>query len=166
MLLSPRCAVLLATGAVILVTGTPTSFYSPPHRRHANFQTFLRSMSVLFRMATGESWNGIMHDTTIVADCALILRDMPEKGLKAGTYVNGPLADAPNVTTLGLVLDEDYDNQCTFHSSVSLIYFVSFVILVAFIMFNLVIAIILDNYQIISEDESLTVNRMHMERFR
>lgn len=29
---------------------------------HANFNTFLNSMLVVYRMSTGESWNGIMHD--------------------------------------------------------------------------------------------------------
>lgn len=29
----------------------------------ANFKTFLTSMITLFRMSTGESWNGLMHDS-------------------------------------------------------------------------------------------------------
>jgi len=32
------------------------------YNRHANFNTFYVSCITLFRMATGESWNGIMHD--------------------------------------------------------------------------------------------------------
>ena len=30
--------------------------------RHANFQTVGRALLTLFRMVTGESWNGLMHD--------------------------------------------------------------------------------------------------------
>jgi len=33
--------------------------------QHANFENFENSMMTLFRMATGESWNGIMHDCMI-----------------------------------------------------------------------------------------------------
>jgi len=32
------------------------------YNRHANFKSFFTSCITLFRMATGESWNGIMHD--------------------------------------------------------------------------------------------------------
>ena len=30
--------------------------------RHANFETFGSAMLLLFRMATGENWNNVMHD--------------------------------------------------------------------------------------------------------
>ena len=33
--------------------------------RHANFENVLSSMEVLFRVTTGENWNGIMHDLMI-----------------------------------------------------------------------------------------------------
>jgi len=36
----------------------PYKFYN----EHCNFKTFYRSFLLLFRMSTGESWNGIMHD--------------------------------------------------------------------------------------------------------
>ena len=32
---------------------------------HANFETFARSLLTAFRMSTGESWNGIMHDCQV-----------------------------------------------------------------------------------------------------
>merc|ERR1711865_1050880 len=32
------------------------------YNEHCNFKTFYRSFLLLFRMSTGESWNGIMHD--------------------------------------------------------------------------------------------------------
>jgi len=36
--------------------------------RHANFQTFGMSFMTLFRCATGESWNGLMHDCMITEE--------------------------------------------------------------------------------------------------
>ena len=30
---------------------------------HCNFDTFFIALVTLFRCATGESWNGLMHDT-------------------------------------------------------------------------------------------------------
>ena len=32
------------------------------YNEHANFSNFGRALVTLFRMSTGESWNGIMHD--------------------------------------------------------------------------------------------------------
>ena len=42
--------------------------------RYANFETFGYSMLTLFRMATGEAWNGIMHDCMITKLSASITR--------------------------------------------------------------------------------------------
>jgi hypothetical protein len=40
---------------------------------HFNFESFGRSMSTLFRMATGEDWNGIMHDCQVLPPyCTLV----------------------------------------------------------------------------------------------
>ena len=32
------------------------------YNEHANFRNFGRALTTLFRMSTGEAWNGIMHD--------------------------------------------------------------------------------------------------------
>lgn len=40
-------------------------FPSPPHRRHANFSTAGKAITVLFRIVTGEDWNKIMHDCMV-----------------------------------------------------------------------------------------------------
>jgi len=40
--------------------------------RHANFETFGGALLTLFRMSTGESWNGIMHDALISKDCLFL----------------------------------------------------------------------------------------------
>jgi hypothetical protein len=31
--------------------------------KHANFKSFFLAMSTLWRACTGESWNGLMHDS-------------------------------------------------------------------------------------------------------
>ena len=46
--------------------------------RHANFKDFPSALLVLFRMSTGESWNGIMHDCMNMADCLYVQRQDSE----------------------------------------------------------------------------------------
>jgi len=149
--------------------------------RHANFTTFLRSMGTLFRMATGEAWNGIMHDAMTNDGCALLVQDFtdnttsPPTTWLAGSWLNGPSGREPNVSTYGLVQwvpgmedpkEGQWEDHCSPGAAICVIYFLVFMILVSFIMFNLVVAIILDNYQSTSEDESLAVNKSHMDQFR
>ena len=43
--------------------------YGENLNRHANFRDFPSAMMTLFRMATGESWNGIMWDAMVVSEC-------------------------------------------------------------------------------------------------
>jgi hypothetical protein len=40
--------------------------------RHANFRDFPSALLVLFRMSTGESWNGIMHDCMNMEGCLYV----------------------------------------------------------------------------------------------
>eukprot|EP00656_Telonema_subtile_P054003 TRINITY_DN7944_c0_g1_i4.p1 TRINITY_DN7944_c0_g1~~TRINITY_DN7944_c0_g1_i4.p1 ORF type:complete len:1564 (+),score=583.71 TRINITY_DN7944_c0_g1_i4:124-4815(+) len=42
------------------------------YNEHANFTNFYRSFLLLFRMSTGESWNGIMHDCMSVHGAAWV----------------------------------------------------------------------------------------------
>jgi hypothetical protein len=52
---------------------------------HANFNTFSRAMLTLFRVVTGENWNGLMHDCTVQEpQCSKALNDC---GLLWQTYV-------------------------------------------------------------------------------
>ena len=134
--------------------------------RQANFETFGRSIATLFRMATGESWNAIMHDTVLNEACMFMLKDKPELNLLYGEYVNGPDGQAPNVTTMNLKSGEDFRDQCGPGYAFSIIFFVSFILLIAFIMFNLVIAIILDNFQNTNEDENMPVTQDDLNHFR
>lgn len=42
------------------------------YNEHANFTNFYRSFLLLFRMSTGESWNGVMHDCMSVYSAAWV----------------------------------------------------------------------------------------------
>ena len=123
--------------------------------RYANFETFGFSMLTLFRMATGEAWNGIMHDCMITKDC--VYYQDPASG--DVTYYN-------QEDSFWQDLDEDtYTNQCTPHPVGAIIFFCFFCILCAFVMLNLVIAVILDNFQNNSKTSELGVSKEDMMHF-
>jgi hypothetical protein len=123
--------------------------------RYANFETFGFSMLTLFRMATGEAWNGIMHDCMITKDC--VYYQDPATG--DVTYYN-------QEDSFWQDLDEDtYTNQCTPHPVGTIIFFCFFCILCAFVMLNLVIAVILDNFQNNSKTSELGVSKEDMMHF-
>jgi len=133
--------------------------------RHANFANFPNALMLLFRMATGESWNGLMHNCMIHTGCVLIQNEAfkTANGITDEVfYIDfAELQDAP-YKSLG---KDDYENQCTPHASAAIIYFIVFVILCAFVMLNLVIAVILDNFQNSNQSEEVPVSRDDMVRF-
>ena len=53
---------------------------------HANFDSFPGALLTVFRMSTGESWNGIMHDCAIKTDCST------EKDCAMGTCCGSPIS--------------------------------------------------------------------------
>mmetsp|Transcript_3119 Transcript_3119/g.7221 ORF Transcript_3119/g.7221 Transcript_3119/m.7221 type:complete len:1718 (+) Transcript_3119:685-5838(+) len=123
--------------------------------RYANFEQFYYALLTLFRMSTGEAWNGLMHDCMIERECVLY-RD-PLTGVD--TYL-----DAADKTWQDK--DEKYwTNQCTPHPIGAILFFTFFVILCAFVMLNLVIAVILDNFQSNSQSEEAPVSKDHMARY-
>ena len=122
--------------------------------RHANFRNFFSSMLVLFRMTTGESWNGIMHDTMIKTACVEVLRwELLTSCSDAtcDTYVDqgDPILDS-------LESDVDYINRCGVFPIITVIYFCTFVVLCAFLLLNLVIAIIIDNFEDVNDEFAIT----------
>mmetsp|Transcript_3541 Transcript_3541/g.12709 ORF Transcript_3541/g.12709 Transcript_3541/m.12709 type:complete len:1714 (-) Transcript_3541:989-6130(-) len=151
--------------------------------RHANFRNFPNALMLLFRMATGESWNALMHDCMITELCMHIEKDGVDKILERdgltmeqleeqidaeefevvgdGTFYVDPGSDFLD----GLKEVDDYVNECSPHPSAAIIYFIVFVILCAFVMLNLVIAVILDNFQNSNQNEEAPVGRDHVVRF-
>jgi hypothetical protein len=108
---------------------------------YANFKNFFNSMLLLFRMATGESYNGVMHDC-MVKPPMCCSEDMMAEGL-CGKVNCGEPVGAP-------------------------IFFLSFFIMSALLMLNLLVAIILDNYseQENEEENMVEVKPEHMEKFK
>ena len=130
-------------------------FSSGGLHRYANFEQFGFSMLTLFRMATGEAWNGIMHDTMIVTDCILV--QDPSTGELS--YVD---QDDPGWSSLD---EKYYTNQCSPHPLISIVYFCFFILLCAFVMLNLVIAVILDNFESSSKDSECPVSKHDLQTF-
>ena len=54
--------------------------------RHANFKNFPMAMLTLFRLATGENWNGLMHE------CMILPPDCSGTADKPGDDCGSPLA--------------------------------------------------------------------------
>jgi hypothetical protein len=123
--------------------------------RYANFEEFHYALLTLFRMSTGEAWNGLMHDCMIVREC--VLYKDPTTGVES--YLD--LADK----TWFDAEEDSFTNQCTPHPIGAILFFCFFVILCAFVMLNLVIAVILDNFQSNSQNEEIPVSKEHMTRF-
>ncbi|CAG9459996.1 unnamed protein product [Pedinophyceae sp. YPF-701] len=146
--------------------------YNEDLSRHANFKNFPNAMLTLFRMATGESWNGIMWDTiepagqpSSVAPCYRLIRDIQGLGREDEYVTAEAMFQYEQSTGTDLEMAEDFWEGCGPGRAVSILYFVIFSILCAFVMLNLVIAIILDNYQISSQDEDLPVTGTDMQIF-
>mmetsp|Transcript_58372 Transcript_58372/g.186072 ORF Transcript_58372/g.186072 Transcript_58372/m.186072 type:complete len:1616 (+) Transcript_58372:485-5332(+) len=126
---------------------------------HANFESFPNALLVLFRMATGESWNGIMHDCMDNTECVKVT---PGFDIEGDQYYQmwfdkGSSFDLPS--------GYESEDMCSPHPSAAVIFFCVFVILCAFVMLNLVIAVILDNFQNSSQEEEAPVSQQHMDKY-
>ena len=112
-------------------------------------------------MATGESWNGIMHDCNISEQCIMLNRkvETDNETLPAGSYLNG------GDSILATLEPQVYDDQCGSPIIVTVVYFITFVMLCAFVLLNLVIAVILDNFQASTESEEMPVASGHLLRY-
>ena len=148
-----------------------TVLYGENIGRHANYETFFDGMLLLFRMCTGESWDGIMHDAMLEEDCILLRAPVPECSVYDACTVEECSVDANIWVDMVPVFEctgarecfagqSAFDTSCNYenhcgNAAVSIIFHIVFIILCAFVMLNLVIAIILDNFdQSNSEQES------------
>ena len=101
---------------------------------HANFDGFWNSMFLLFRMSTGESYNGLMHD-------AMVTGDDCRPGQKDWWAPVGQC-------TIEL------PSNCGSPGGAPL-FFLSFFIFSSLLLLNLLVAIILDNFEgVITNDTS------------
>jgi len=125
-------------------------FYSPGKNnwgdminRHANFFNFGMAMLTLARCVTGESFNGIMHDT--------MDEHWADNALRC-CYTCGPIVDGVAQSSCG--------------ASVSSVFLqMSFTMIAAAIILSLIIGVILDNFANIgSEQKAITMEQL--EEFR
>eukprot|EP00892_Ulva_mutabilis_P001295 jgi/Ulvmu1/11166/UM072_0002.1 len=134
--------------------------------RRANFDSIGTSLLVLFRMSTGESWNGIMHDCMVQTMCTVVVRPFVNA---AGALVE-PTEDTGIWFTEG---DEVLrgaplgatQNRCGPPIYFTVAYFMTFVLMCAFLLLNLVIAVILDNFQSSTNNEELEVSQSNLLNF-
>uniref|UniRef100_A0A8C7SJW9 Calcium channel, voltage-dependent, R type, alpha 1E subunit a n=1 Tax=Oncorhynchus mykiss TaxID=8022 RepID=A0A8C7SJW9_ONCMY len=93
--------------------------------QHNNFKTFFGALMLLFRSATGESWQEIMLSCLGGQKCE------PD-----------PLA-----------LTSDHEERCG--TEFAYFYFVSFIFFSSFLMLNLFVAVIMDNFEYLTRDSSI-----------
>jgi hypothetical protein len=120
-----------------------TSSYGDFITRHANFETFGMALLTLVRCVTGESFNGIMHDT--------MDEHWADNALRC-CYTCGPIKDGIAESSCG--------------ASVSSVFLqMSFTMIAAAIILSLIIGVILDNFANIgSEQKAITMEQL--EEFR
>ncbi|KAI1305813.1 Voltage-dependent calcium channel type D subunit alpha-1 [Halotydeus destructor] len=104
--------------------------------RNNNFQTFFQAILVLFRSATGESWQEIMM--SCIADEESVKCDENSDDFRA--------------------------NKPTCGSDIAYLYFISFYILCSFLIINLFVAVIMDNFDYLTRDWSI-LGAHHLDEF-
>lgn len=98
---------------------------STPIHRNNNFQSFGNALLLLFRCATGESWQDIMM----------------------------ACVDVPSVKCF--VQPEDGDGLASCGSNAAYPYFIAFVVSCQFLCLNLLVAVIMDNFDYLTRDWSI-----------
>ncbi|XP_024859674.1 voltage-dependent R-type calcium channel subunit alpha-1E isoform X3 [Kryptolebias marmoratus] len=106
--------------------------------QHNNFKTFSGALMLLFRSATGESWQEIMLSCLGGQQCETDL-SLPPAALTA-----------------------DQKEGCG--SDFAYFYFVSFIFFSSFLMLNLFVAVIMDNFEYLTRDSSI-LGPHHLDEF-
>ncbi|XP_077463702.1 voltage-dependent R-type calcium channel subunit alpha-1E [Stigmatopora argus] len=106
--------------------------------QHNNFKTFSGALMLLFRSATGESWQEIMLSCLGGQQCEL---------------------DPSNPS---LALNTKQEGSCG--SDFAYFYFVSFIFFSSFLMLNLFVAVIMDNFEYLTRDSSI-LGPHHLDEF-
>ncbi|XP_057696571.1 voltage-dependent R-type calcium channel subunit alpha-1E [Corythoichthys intestinalis] len=106
--------------------------------QHNNFKTFSGALMLLFRSATGESWQEIMLSCLGGQQCEV---------------------DPSNPS---LALNTKQEGGCG--SDFAYFYFVSFIFFSSFLMLNLFVAVIMDNFEYLTRDSSI-LGPHHLDEF-
>uniref|UniRef100_A0A3Q3X1Y8 Voltage-dependent calcium channel alpha-1 subunit IQ domain-containing protein n=1 Tax=Mola mola TaxID=94237 RepID=A0A3Q3X1Y8_MOLML len=106
--------------------------------QHNNFKTFFSALMLLFRSATGESWQEIMLSCLSGQECE------------------------PDPSIAPLTISPDHEGGCG--TDFAYCYFVSFIFFSSFLMLNLFVAVIMDNFEYLTRDSSI-LGPHHLDEF-
>ncbi|XP_068196111.1 voltage-dependent R-type calcium channel subunit alpha-1E-like [Antennarius striatus] len=106
--------------------------------QHNNFKTFFGALMLLFRSATGESWQEIMLSCLSGQECE------------------------PDHSIVPLAMSTDHEGACG--TDFAYCYFVSFIFFSSFLMLNLFVAVIMDNFEYLTRDSSI-LGPHHLDEF-
>ncbi|XP_072297751.1 voltage-dependent R-type calcium channel subunit alpha-1E-like isoform X2 [Eucyclogobius newberryi] len=106
--------------------------------QHNNFKTFFSALMLLFRSATGESWQEIMLSCLSGRECE------------------------PDTSLAPFTMSPDHEGGCG--TDFAYCYFVSFIFFSSFLMLNLFVAVIMDNFEYLTRDSSI-LGPHHLDEF-
>ncbi|XP_053485633.1 voltage-dependent R-type calcium channel subunit alpha-1E [Ictalurus furcatus] len=106
--------------------------------QHNNFKTFFGALMLLFRSATGESWQEIMLSCLASQECE------------------------PDPSIAPPFVSPDHEGGCG--TDFAYFYFVSFIFFSSFLMLNLFVAVIMDNFEYLTRDSSI-LGPHHLDEF-
>eukprot|EP00997_Jenningsia_sp_PLL12_P008943 NODE_57_length_2832_cov_71.348904_g53_i0.p1 GENE.NODE_57_length_2832_cov_71.348904_g53_i0~~NODE_57_length_2832_cov_71.348904_g53_i0.p1 ORF type:complete len:605 (-),score=169.36 NODE_57_length_2832_cov_71.348904_g53_i0:52-1866(-) len=111
---------------------------------YANWERIDNALITLFRMSTGENWQGLMAD------------------------VGRPPCSRFDISNPQLGCDQHHCDpllgQCV-HWILPYVYFISFVLVVMFVFVNLFIAVVVENYETLTTSADLRINEEHISKY-
>ncbi|CAF3010742.1 unnamed protein product [Rotaria socialis] len=127
--------------------------------RHNNFSNFFYALMLLFRCATGESWQAVMLACKAGVECQL---QSHTRGYnQPATVYTHPSAGSACIAASPPKHDATF-GRCG--SDFAYLYFCSFVFLSSFLMLNLFVAVIMDNFDYLTRDSSI-LGAHHLDEF-
>jgi hypothetical protein len=138
----------------------------------ANFESFDLAFITLYRMSTGESFNGIMHDQRVAEPfCDPTFKCMEWCGVGdvGGSVVDGKCVggDVEKMHDLDQWcgnFEETYSNCGA--GTTAVLYHVLFFTISAYMLLNLIVAIVLDNFSEAGDTDDIVVSQENIENFR
>ncbi|CAF3020652.1 unnamed protein product [Rotaria sp. Silwood2] len=127
--------------------------------RHNNFSNFFYALLLLFRCATGESWQAVMLACKAGVECHLPAHHRSHQH-PITPYISTTAA------TMCLAATQTKNDQSPHKcgSDFAYVYFCSFVFLSSFLMLNLFVAVIMDNFDYLTRDSSI-LGAHHLDEF-
>ncbi|PNW76369.1 hypothetical protein CHLRE_11g467528v5 [Chlamydomonas reinhardtii] len=133
---------------------------------YVSFRTFPLAFLTLFRLMTGENWNGVMADCMQLDKCVRIDQTYNTTNADGDPVVLNPgdFYDFDDPVLEGV--PQDYKtNQCSPHPLVAIIYFFSYILIITFMLLQMIIGIIIDNIQNTAFQEKLPVGPSTLHTF-